>query len=53
MLLQISLLNQLAQVQLDGVAIGGQEGYRIANGYPAPLPGGGQHFFLQWGKFLQ
>jgi len=38
MLHQIPLLNQLAQMQLDGVAIGVQEGYRIGNGDPAPLP---------------
>jgi len=32
MLLQTTLLNQLAQMQLDGVAIGGQKSYGIGNG---------------------
>jgi hypothetical protein len=53
MLLQISLLNQLAQVQLDRIAIGSQKCYCIGNGYPATLPGDCQHLFLQRRQFLQ
>jgi hypothetical protein len=47
MLLQISPLNQLAQMQLDSFAIGGQEGNCVGNGDPDTLPGDGQHLFLQ------
>ncbi len=47
MLLQISLLNQLAQVQLDRIAIGGQESYCIGNSDPVTFPGDCQHLFLQ------
>lgn len=43
MLFQITLLNQLAQMQLDGVAIGGQKCYCIGNGDPATLPGDGRY----------
>ena len=53
MLLQIPLLNQLAQMQFDRIAIGGQESYCIGNGDPAPFPGNGQHLFLQRRKLLQ
>jgi hypothetical protein len=53
MLLQITLLNQLAQVQLDGVAIGGQKSYGIGNSYPATLPGDSQYLFLQRRQLLQ
>lgn len=42
MLLQIPLLNQLAQMQLGGVAIAGQESNGIGNGEPATLPCDGQ-----------
>jgi hypothetical protein len=53
MLLQIPLLNQLAQMQLDGIAIGSQERYCIGNGDPATHPGDGQHLFLQRCQLLQ
>ena len=53
MLFQIPLLNQLAQMQLDGVAIGVQESYCIGNGNPAPPPGDGQHLFLKQRQLLQ
>jgi len=53
MLLQVPRLNQLAQVQLDRIAIGGQKRYGIGNGDPATLPGDGQHLFLQRRQLLQ
>lgn len=39
--------DQLAQMQLDGVAIGGQKCNSIGNSDPAQLPGDCQHLFLQ------
>lgn len=53
MLFQKPLLNHLAQMQLDRIAIGGQKSYGIGNGDPAMLPGDGQHLFLQRRKLLQ
>lgn len=53
MLLQIPLLNQLAQMQFDRVAIGGQKRDGIGNGYPATLPGNCQYLFLQRSQLLQ
>lgn len=53
MLFQISLLNQLAQIQLDRIAIGGQKSYCISNSDPAPFLGDCQHFFLQRRQLLQ
>jgi hypothetical protein len=49
---QTPQLNQLAQVQLDGLSIGGQKSYCIGNGYPATLPGDCQHLFLQRRQLL-
>jgi hypothetical protein len=53
MLFQIPLLNQLAQMQPEGVAIGGQKSYCVGNSEPATLPGDGQHLFLQRCQLLQ
>ena len=53
MLFQIPLLNQLAQVQLDRITIGGQKSYGIGNSDPATLPGDSQHLFLKRGQLFQ
>ena len=51
MLFQIPLLNRLAQMPLGGIAIGRQRSDCLGNGYPATLPGDGQHLFSSGANF--